>query len=324
MKALVTGGAGFIGSHLVDRLVAEGYRVTVLDDFSTGRRANLAQHLEGGPVNLYERSVEDPRVVEEAVKDCDLVFHLAARVGVKYYVENPLEVIRVNVRGTEAVLEAAYRRGVRVVLASTSEVYGKSKAMPLKEDGDRLLGSTTVDRWCYATSKALDEHLCFAYSRLGLPVVILRYFNIYGPRARGDAYGGVVSRFISQALGGSPLTVFGDGRQTRCFTYIDDAVEGTFRAALSPRATGQVINLGGGAEITINQLARQVRDLAGSPSPIVYRPYTHFYGVSYEDTRRRVPDVTRAYRLLGFRARIPLSEGLRRTLDWARKAGHRG
>lgn len=321
MKALVTGGAGFIGSHLTERLLELGHEVAVLDDLSGGSPGNLADAGVRAGLTLCRGSVTDPDQVDPLVASSDIVFHLAARVGVQHYVENPLDVILTNVHGTEAVLAAAARHRVKVVFASTSEVYGKSTSVPFVEDGDRVLGSTTRDRWCYSTSKALDEHLCIAHHRAGLPVVIVRYFNAYGPRALTTAYGGVVTRFVGQALAGQPITVHGDGAQTRTFTYVSDIVEGTVQAALHHNAVGQVFNIGSEDETTILDLANAVRELAGTSSSIVHVPHARAYGPHYEDVPRRVPSIGKARRLLGYEPAVSLREGLRRTIAWQRRAG---
>ncbi len=318
MKALVTGGAGFVGSHLVDALLAEGWEVTALDNLSTGSRANVA-HLSGeGRFRLVEGDVCDEGLVARELTGCDVAFHLAAAVGVKHIVERPLEGMRTNVRGTESVLAGAAREGVRVVLASSSEVYGQSASIPFAEDGPRVLGPTWMPRWSYATAKALDEHLAFAYREQGLAVSVVRYFNAYGPRLDPAGYGSVVARFIGQALAGKPLTVHGDGQQTRCFTYVADTVRGTFLAGTLLQALGEVFNIGAGGEITMEQLAREVIAATGSASEITFVPYSTAYGAHFADTRRRVPDTSKARRLLGFEAQVTLAEGLARTIAWYR------
>ncbi len=342
MKALVTGGAGFIGSHLVDALLADGWEVVALDNLSTGRRANIA-HLAHEPrFHFYEGDICDEALVErlvrgdaarlvrgdaarlvrgdatQSVRRCDVIFHLAALVGVKHVVDDPLLGIRTNVRGTENILAAAYRHGVRVCVASSSEVYGDSSAIPFSEDGPRVLGPTWVPRWSYATAKALDEHLCFAYRDRGLAVSVVRYFNAYGPRLDPAGYGSVVARFIGQALAGEPLTVHGDGQQTRTFTYVADTVRATILAGTQPAALGEVFNVGAEVEITIEELAREIVARSGSRSQIVYQPYAEVFGPHFADPRRRVPDASKARRLLGYSAQVPLGEGLARTLEWFR------
>lgn len=323
MRALVTGGAGFIGSHLVDRLLADGHSVTVLDNLATGRESNLA-HLADHPRFRFERgSVLEEPLVAALVAQADVVFHLAAAVGVGHVVRDPLWAILTNTQGTEMVLKHAAGRGVRLLFASTSEVYGISEALPFREDGPRVLGPTWIHRWGYSTSKALDEHLCFAYAEQGLPVSIVRYFNIYGPRMDPAGYGSVIARFLSQALAGEALTVHGDGRQTRCFTYISEAVEATLRAGTMEQALGRVYNVGSRFELSIAALAERVLELTGSTSTVTRIPYLEAYGRDFADTMRRVPDTDRAWRELGWRAQVSLEEGLRQLMA-ERKAGRGG
>lgn len=316
MHALVTGGAGYIGSHLVDRLVRLGHEVTVLDDLSTGNAANLGS--SRADVRFVEGSILDERVVRRLVRPADTVFHLAAGVGVGHIVERPLDALVTNTRGAENVIEACVRHDKRLLLASTSEVYGKTGKMPMSEDDDRVLGSTTVARWGYSTAKAIDEHLALAHAQQGLRMSIVRYFNSFGPRLDPRGYGSVVANLLRQALAGEPLTVHGDGEQTRCFTYVDDTVEGTLRAALDGRAEGLVFNVGNNHETSINALAAEIIALTGSTSTVRHVDYAEHYGEGFEDTRRRVPDVRRAEEVLGFRATIGLREGLERTLEWWR------
>jgi UDP-glucose 4-epimerase len=315
---LVTGGAGFIGSHLVDRLRADGHEVTVLDDFSTGRRANLAERAGDAAVRIVDGSILDPKVVGELVARHPLVFHLAAAVGVRNILSDPIRSMLTNVRGTEHVLDAASRSGSRILLASTSEIYGKNPAVPFTEAADRVLGPTSVHRWSYSTGKALDEHLALAYAERGLRVSIVRYFNSYGPRLDERGYGSVVARFITQALAGKPLTVHGDGEQTRCFTYVTDTVDGTLRAGTQDAALGRVFNIGIDREITLRDLAQLIVRLTGSVSPIELVPYETAYPAGFEDTRRRVPDIARARAELGFAPAVTLEDGLARTIEWSR------
>jgi len=310
MRILVTGGAGFIGSHLVDRLLADGHQVTVLDNLSTGREANLAHLAARSDLHFERGSVLEEPLVAALVSRADLVFHLAAAVGVGHVVRDPLWTLLTNTQGTELVLKHAAGRGVRLVFASSSEVYGISETLPFREDGPRVLGPTWIHRWGYSTSKALDEHLCFAYTDHGLPMSIVRYFNVYGPRLDPAGYGSVMARFLSQALAGEPLTVHGDGQQTRCFTYVSEAVDATVRAGTLPQALGQVYNVGSSFEIAIGDLAGLVRTVTGSRSEIVHLPYDQAYGPGFADTRRRVPDTTKAWHDLGWRATINLDAGL--------------
>jgi UDP-glucose 4-epimerase len=317
-RVLVTGGAGYIGSHLVDRLLERGDEVTVLDNFSTGSERNLAHHAGHDRLRTVRGDVLDAELVERLVSSHPLVFHLAAAVGVRHIVERPLESVLTNVRGTEHVLASAHRSGSRVLLASTSEIYGRSDAVPFREDGDRVLGPTWVHRWSYSTAKAIDEHLAFAYAERGLRVSVVRYFNSYGPRIDERGYGSVIARFAGQALGGVPITVHGDGRQTRSFTYVSDTVRGTLLAAERDEAIGGVFNIGTVREVGILELAERIRAGLRSTSPIELVPYESYYPKGFQDTRRRVPDVTRAREVLGFEATVPLEEGLARTLEWCR------
>jgi len=318
VRVLITGGAGYIGSHLADALIADEHQVTVLDDLSTGRIANIGHLLEHPRFQFVCDSVLSAPLVDRLVAASDMVYHLAATVGVKYVVEDPLRCIVTNVRGTEVVLESAYRYWRRIVVASSSEVYGKSQKAPLREDDDSVLGPTAVGRWSYALSKALDEHLAFAYHRQGLPVTVVRYFNSYGPRLDPRGYGSVVARFINQALDDQPITVFDDGCQTRCFTYIDDSIRGTLLAGTQPEAEGKAFNIGNSRETSVLELAHLVRDAINLELDIQHIPYLQAYGARFEETRRRVPDTRRAHDVLGFQAAVPLEEGLRRTIDWFR------
>jgi UDP-glucose 4-epimerase len=316
MRALVTGGAGFVGSHLVDALVAEGHDVTVLDDLSIGRESNLAHHGDG--VSLVRGSVLDEHLVRERVAAADAVWHLAAVVGVRNIVEQPLHSMRVNAFGTEVVLSACAEHGRKTVLISSSEVNGRTDRLPMHEDDDRVLGPTTVPRWSYATAKALDEHLALAYAQQGLPVAILRYFNSYGPRMDPRGYGSVVATFLNQALAGDPLTVLGDGTQTRCFTFVEDTARATLAAGTTSGADGRVVNVGGDDEITVLQLAQLVLDVTGSASRIVHVDPLERYGPDFQDTPRRRPDRARARDLLGWEPRVGLRDGLAQTAKrWA-------
>ena len=310
----MTGGAGFIGSHLVDRLAGAGDEVTVLDDLSTGRRSNLSKSAGRETVSFVEGTILDETLVERLVADADRVFHLAAAVGVAHIIANPLGSLLVNSRGSENVLAACAQHARKVLITSSSEVYGRTARVPMHEDDDRILGSTVVQRWSYATAKALDEHLALAYAAHGLRAVIVRYFNIYGPRMDPQGYGSVMANFLRQASAGEPLTVYGDGLQTRCFTYIDDCIDGTVLAMESHVAEGQVFNIGNeSTETAVVQLAAQVIHATGSDSTIVHETYESHFGTGFEDTRRRVPSATRARDVLGWTAQIGLDEGLRRT-----------
>jgi nucleoside-diphosphate-sugar epimerase len=321
MKALITGGAGFIGSYLAEALVTAGDEVDVLDDLSTGRIENL-QAIQGhARFALHVGSVRDEALVQKLVADVDVVYHLAAAVGVRLILERPVETIATNIVGTEMVLRAAAHRLTRVVLASTSEVYGKNDRVPLSEEDDRVLGPTTKSRWSYACSKAIDEFLALAYHReRGLPVVILRFFNTVGPRQTGR-YGMVVPRFVRQALDGQPITVHGDGGQSRCFTDVEDTVRATVALASSPPAVGQVFNVGSAHEVTIGDLAERVKRLTGSRSPITHVPYDQAYQPGFEDLRRRVPALDKAERVVGYRPQVSLDETLRRVIAFLQQTG---
>jgi UDP-glucose 4-epimerase len=296
----------------------QGHEITVIDNLSVGKASNIKHHLGSARFRFVNDSILNVDSLERLVREIDLVYHLAAVVGPKYVVEDPLGTIVTNVRGTENVLELAYKYWVRCVIASSSEVYGKSVATPLSEDDDRLLGPTTVGRWSYSDAKAIDEYFALAYAKKGLPVTAVRYFNAYGPRLDPRGYGSVIAKFLTQALQGDPITIYDDGKQTRCFTYVGDTVEGTILAAITQEAAGRVFNIGSNRETSVGELAQLIRHLTDSDSEIVYVPYETAYGKGFEETRRRVPDVKRAREVLGFAAHTPLEEGLQRTLDWFR------
>jgi UDP-glucose 4-epimerase len=312
VRVLVTGGAGYIGSHLVDALWADGHEVAVLDNLTTGTAANLEQRL--ADIRFVNGSILDADLVDAEVEAAQLVFHLAAAVGVRHIVDDPLNSLLVNTQGTANVLASCFRYWRKALIASTSEVYGKTSVIPMREDDDRVLGPTSVHRWSYATAKGMDEHLALAYGALNLPVVIVRYFNSYGPRLDPRGYGSVIANLLRQARAGEPMTVHGDGLQSRCFTYIDDTVRGTLLAAFTPEAEGMTINLGTPRETTIAELAGMIRDLVGSRSSIAFTDYASYYGPGFEDTRRRVPDITRARAILGWEPTIALEDGLKRLL----------
>jgi UDP-glucose 4-epimerase len=316
MKALVTGGAGFIGSHLVDALVARGDTVIVLDDLSTGRVSNIEHHLAGGAVEFVRGSVSDEPVVADLMSRVDHVFHLAASVGVRRIVERPLESLLNNLTGAEVVLRAAHAAGVKkLVLFSSSEVYGKGDKRPLRESDDSVLGASSVTRWGYAASKAVDEFLALAYHRdMGLPVVVVRCFNTCGPR-QVDAYGMVIPCFIHQALRGDPITVFGDGLQTRCFSYVGDVVRGVLLLADSPDTIGQVFNIGTDTEVTILELARRIVAATGSDSTLQLIPYDDVFEPPFEDVRHRVPDLAKIRRVAGYEPETDLDTLLKVTIE---------
>jgi UDP-glucose 4-epimerase len=301
MKVFITGGAGFIGSHLTEALLDRGDKVIILDDLSTGQMDNIG-HLMGRPGFEHRvGSAIDAPLVSELVDRCDVTVHLAAAVGVRLIVERPVHTIETNVRGTEVVLNAAAKKQKLVVLASTSEVYGKGIKIPFAEDDDLKLGSTMHSRWAYACSKALDEWLALAYwSEKKVPVIISRFFNTVGPRQTGR-YGMVLPSFVAQALAGEPIQVYGSGEQSRCFGHVRDAVEAILRLIATPAAVGQVFNVGTDREVTINRLAEMVRDAAGSKSPIVHVPYSEAYAVGFEDLERRVPDTRKLEKATGYK-----------------------
>jgi UDP-glucose 4-epimerase len=300
MRFLITGGAGFIGSHLSDLLIEHDHTVHVLDDLSTGAIENI-RHLKRHPRFEYTiGSVESHAVVAELVDGSDVVVHLAAAVGVTLVVDSPVRAIETNVHGTEVVLLHANKKKKPVLIASTSEVYGKSSALPFKEDGDMQMGATDMGRWAYACSKAIDEFLAMAYWReRGLPTIVVRLFNTVGPRQTGS-YGMVVPRLVSQALAGEPLTVYGDGRQTRCFCHVDDVVQALFKLMTEESAYGNVFNVGATSEISILDLAQRIIELTGSDSGISMIPYGEAYGEGFEDMYRRVPDIAKVGALIGW------------------------
>ncbi|MHB8620735.1 MAG: SDR family NAD(P)-dependent oxidoreductase [Chloroflexota bacterium] len=314
----MTGGAGFIGSHLCDELVEQGHQVAILDDFSTGSIHNLGR-LSGRPeVRVVEGDVREPSAIERAISSLagnggqvDIIFHLAAAVGVRTILNHPLESLEVNLKGTENVLRAAAGLHCRVIVASTSEVYGKNDRGALSEDSDRVLGAGDLARWWYAVAKMADEGLALAYHREGrMETLVVRLFNTVGPRQTGR-YGMVLPTLVRQALAGEPMTVYGDGEQTRCFTYVADTVRALLLLAQTQSAYGQIFNIGQPEEISINALAGRVREVVGSTSSVVHIPYSEAYGDSFEDMRRRVPDCSRLARTIGFAPSNRLDEAIR-------------
>ncbi len=300
MNYLITGGAGFIGSHLADALVARGDRVAILDNFSTGDDANIAHLRDLESVAVTAGSILDEHLVRSLVSDADVVVHLAAAVGVHLIVQQPLESMITNIRGTETVMEAVADRGARVLVASTSEIYGKNTDDALHEDADRILGSTFKSRWSYSTSKAVDEILAHCYWRdRGTPAIVARLFNCVGPRQTGS-YGMVVPTFVRQALKGQPLTVYGDGRQRRCFSHVSDTVAGMLALLDHPDTPGRAYNIGNSQEITIEELARMIIDMTGALSDVEFIPYDVAYEEGFEDMERRVPDIARIGELTGW------------------------
>lgn len=300
MHSLITGGAGFIGSHLAEALLHRGYQVTVLDDLSTGSMANIRHLRTNAGFSYVIDSVMNRPLLAELVDDSDVVFHLAAAVGVRLIVESPVRTLHTNVRATELVLEAAAKKRKRVVLTSTSEVYGKRNRVPFREDDDLVIGPPVCGRWSYACSKALDEFLAIAYQReRGLSSIIVRLFNTVGPRQTGR-YGMVLPRFVSAALAGQPIEIYGDGTQSRCFGWVGDVVSALCQLGENDAAVGKVFNIGSDEEITIKNLADLVRDVTHSTSPVVYRSYKEIYGDEFEDMLRRVPDLSRVRKAVGY------------------------
>ncbi len=320
MRILVTGGAGFIGSHLTERLLSMGHGVVVLDNLSTGSLDNLAAVKDHQNFEMAIGSVRDAALVQELVEKCDAVIHLAAAVGVKLILEKPSLSIHTNVNGTENILHAAANGNKLVIIASTSEVYGKTVKVPFSEDDDLLLGATANLRWSYAVAKMLDESLALSYSyEKRIRVIIVRLFNTTGPRQTGY-YGMVLPNFVSQALKGDPITVHGTGDQSRCFGHVFDAVEALTRLLNAPNAIGHVFNVGNDEEITIHGLAERIRDMAGSSSEIVKKPYNEVYGFGFEDMQRRVPDVRKLEQFIGYRPRTPLDQIIQDVIDEQRAA----
>jgi UDP-glucose 4-epimerase len=317
---LVTGGAGFIGSHLCDVLIETGHRVVALDDLSTGQRRNVTHLRDQARFELVVGSVCDPVLLAEQIGRVDAVFHLAAAVGVRLVVESPVRTVETNVAGTSHVLDVASRLRKRVLLTSSSEVYGKSAKVPFSEDDDILFGPTRVGRWSYGCSKALDEYLGLAYAReRGLAVTIARLFNTTGPRQTGR-YGMVLPRFVRAALAGEPITVHGDGTQRRCFCDVGDVVQALVRLLEDPRARGAVFNVGTDEEVSIGELAERVLRLAESRSPIVFVPYEEAWDDQFEDMRRRVPDLRRIREHIGFRSTMRLDDIIRRLIEHERSS----
>ena len=316
MRVLITGGAGFIGSHLADAYLKRGDEVFAIDDLSTGRIENI-RHLKDNPRFHYTiESVLNHPVTAELVDQCDVVFHLAAAVGVKLIVESPVRTIETNVRGTEVVLSIANKKKKKVLVASTSEVYGLSTDVPFREDGNLVMGATTKGRWSYACSKGIDEFLALAYWReRKLPTIVVRLFNTVGPRQTGQ-YGMVIPTFVKQALAGRPITVYGDGKQTRCFGYVVDVVGALIKLMDHVDAVGQVFNIGSNEEITILELAQRIKKLTGSNSEIVFVPYDEAYEEGFEDMPRRVPDITKIHNTVGFRPEMPLDGILQSVIEY--------
>lgn len=316
MKALITGGAGFIGSHLAEELLNNGHQVFLIDDLSTGSIDNI-EHLKNHKGFSYTiDTILNAPVLAELIDKCDVVFHMAAAVGVMLIVESPVRTIETNIKGTEAVLMHANKKKKKVIIASTSEVYGKSDQKTFKEDGDLVLGPTTKGRWSYACSKAIDEFLALAYwKEKKLPVVITRLFNVVGPRQTGR-YGMVIPRLVKQALQNKPITVFGDGKQSRCFAHVKDAVGAILKLSATEKAIGEVINLGSDEEISIEELAKKIKEAARSKSEIRYIPYSEAYEEGFEDMRRRVPDLAKIKKLIGYKSKYSLDNIIKDVIEY--------
>ncbi len=309
-RTLITGGAGFIGSHLAEALLAQKQHVVAVDNLSTGRIENIAGLIGCPAFQFVYETIQNETVMDRLVSECDVIYHLAAAVGVELIIRDPVQAIETNLIGTETILRLARRYRTKVLLASSSEVYGKSDAIPYREDADRVMGPTIKSRWSYAESKAMDEFLALAYHKqFGVPVVIGRFFNTVGPRQTG-AYGMVIPRLAQQAVAGQPLTVYGDGQQTRCFCDVRDIVRAVVALAAEPRAVGEIFNVGNDEEITILDLARRVLARSGSHSEIKLIPYDQAYGAGFEDMRRRVPDTHKIKTLIGWQPAIPLDQTL--------------
>jgi UDP-glucose 4-epimerase len=321
VRALITGGAGFIGSHLAEALLGAGHEVDIIDNLSTGSIRNVS-HLKSNPRFKYTiDTLTNEPLLAELIDRNDVIFHFAAAVGVKLIVEEPVHTIETNVHGTEVVLKHANKKRKKVVLASTSEVYGKSADVPFREDADLVMGATAKHRWAYACSKAIDEFLALAYYKeRGLPVIIVRFFNTVGPRQTGQ-YGMVLPSFVRQALSGEAITVFGDGTQSRSFTYVGDVVECLLKLVIEPKAVGQVFNIGNKEEVTILRLAEIVKSLTGSASSIEFIPYDQAYEEGFEDMPRRVPDLAKVQALVGYAPKVQLNEIITKVIEYFRTHG---
>ena len=319
MKVLITGGAGFIGSHLAEALLKKNCRVTIIDNLSTGSIDNIEHLKHNKHFGYYIDTIMNVKLMKKLIKECNVVYHLAAAVGVKYIIDNPLESIKTNVEGTEIVLEHASKLGKKkVILTSTSEVYGKNMdgLKSFRETDDRVLGTTTIPRWSYSCTKALDEFLALAYYReKKLPVIIVRLFNTCGPRQTGR-YGMVLPRFVRQALSDRPITVYGDGKQTRCFTYVSDVVDALMELQHCEKSVGEIFNLGNPRSISINDLAKKVKRLTGSKSRVIHVPYEEAYEKGFEDMKHRQPDISKIKRYINFNPSVSIDEIIKRTAEY--------
>ena len=315
MKILITGGAGFIGSHLAEALLAHGHKVVVIDDLSTGSLDNIAAYRDNLDFEFIRDNVCNTHTLFEAARGCDQIYHLAAAVGVQLIVDEPVHTIKTNIEGTEAVLETAVKFGARLLIASTSEVYGKNDKMPFCEDDDMVLGSTRFSRWSYACSKAIDEFMAFAYhQKFGVQATICRFFNTIGPRQTGQ-YGMVVPRFISQALKNEPITIYGDGSQRRCFTYVSDVVNAVMGLMEVPESAGNVYNIGSAEEISISELADKIVAMTGSSSKKIELSYEQAYGREFDDMMRRIPSIEKINSLIGYEPEVGLDKALKLIIE---------
>lgn len=316
MKILVTGGAGFIGSHLSEELLNQGHHVTIIDNLSTGRFSNISHIQQNQNFQYVIGTILDRRLMETLVSDCDQIFHLAAAVGVKYIIDNPLQSLQTNIVGTEIILELANKYKKKVLITSTSEIYGKSEDIPFREEADRLLGTTSISRWGYSCSKAIDEFFALAYYReKKLPTVIVRCFNTVGPRQTGQ-YGMVLPKFVKAALMNHPITIFGDGKQSRCFGDVADVLNGMIALVNEPKAEGEIFNIGNTEEITIQDLAIKIKQMTNSKSKIEYIPYNEAYEEGFEDMRRRIPDLTKIKEYINYEPKYNLDKIIERVIEY--------
>ena len=322
MNALITGGAGFIGSHLAETLLAQGHGVVVVDDLSTGSMMNIAHLMAGGGFRFVRESVRNATTMTSLVDHCDVVFHLAAAVGVQLIVDQPVHTIETNIHGSEVVLNLANKFSRKVIVASTSEVYGKNTKVPFSEDDDATLGSTRFTRWSYACSKMVDEFLALAYhEQYGLPAIVCRFFNTVGPRQTGQ-YGMLVPRFVRKALAGEPIEIYGTGKQSRCFCNVTDVVDAVIKLIDCPAAVGEVINVGAAESITVESLADKIIAMTGSKSVKKHLSYEQAYGRPFDDMLVRVPDLTKIRRLIGYEPKHPLEQTLRQVIEYEKGKDH--
>ncbi len=318
MKSLITGGAGFIGSHLAEELLNQGEEVYIIDDLSTGSIENIEHLKEENNFHYFIDTINNEQLMAELIDKCDLIYHLAAAVGVRLIVDSPVRTIETNIAGTEIVLKLANKKKKKVIIASSSEVYGKSNDIPFNEDNDLVLGPTYMGRWSYGCSKAIDEFLAIAYYKeKKLPIIIVRLFNTVGPRQTG-AYGMVIPTFVKQALLGQAITVYGDGKQSRCFAYVKDVVKGIIELSHHPEAVGKIFNIGSTGEISIEELAKLVKKLTKSDSEIVYVPYDDAYEEGFEDMKKRVPDISRIQRIIGYSPSINIERIVKSVIEYYR------